>query len=108
MIQLTVLYGHPQDAAAFDNHYQQNHIPLAKKIPGLKGYTACKPISLDPQEQSPYHLIAYLYFEDMGTLLSALQSAEGRAAAGDLPNFANGGATLVAGEVEVYAPISIS
>ena len=108
MIQLTVLYGHPQDPTAFDHHYREAHASLAKKIPGLKGFTSTKPTSLAPQEQSPYYLIANLYFEHMGALQVALQSPEGQAAAGDLPKFATGGATLVVGEVEVYNPVSIS
>ncbi len=108
MIQLTVLYGHPQDPTAFDRYYREAHASLAKKIPGLKGFTSTKPTSLAPQEQSPYYLIANLYFEHMGTLQVGLQSPEGQAAAGDLPNFATGGTTLVVGEVEVYDPVSIS
>ena len=108
MIQLTVLYGHPQDPAAFDRHYRQAHASLAKQIPGLKGFTSTKPTSLAPQEPSPFYLIAQLYFEHMGTLQMALQSPEGQATAGDLPNFATGGATLVVGEVDVYAPVTLS
>jgi uncharacterized protein (TIGR02118 family) len=108
MIQLTALYGHPQDPAAFDRYYQQTHGPLATKIPGLKGYTANKPTSVNPQEQSPYYLIAELYFENMEALQAGLQSPEGQAAAGDTQNFATGGVTMVIGEVRVYDPVSIS
>ncbi len=46
MIQLTVLYGHPQDPTAFDRHYREAHASLAKKIPGLKGFTSTKPTFL--------------------------------------------------------------
>jgi|SRR5579872_6497521 len=108
MIQLTVLYGQPQDPAAFDRHYQGAHAALAQKIPGLKGYVITRPASLNPQEPSPYYVIADLYFDSMATLQAALQSPEGQAAAGDLQNFATGGATLVAGEVQVFTPVSIS
>lgn len=108
MIQLTVLYGHPQDPAALDRHYRAVHAPLAKQIPGLQGFTSTKPTSLAPQEPSPSYLIAQLYFEHMGALQAALQSAEGQATAGDLSNFATGGATLVVGEVDVYAPVTLS
>ena len=106
MIQLTVLYGQPQDAAAFDRHYQQTHVALAQKIPGLKGYVINKPASLNPQESSPY-LIGELYFESMAALQTALQSPEGQTAAGDVQNFATGGATLLAGEVQAFNPVSI-
>ena len=107
MIQLTVLYGKPQDPAAFDRHYQETHAKLAQKIPGLKGFTINKSASLNPQEPSPYYLIADLYFENMAALQAALQSPEGQAAAGDLQSFASGGATLLAGEVQAYNPVSL-
>lgn len=107
MIQLTVLYGKPQDPAAFDRHYQETHAKLAQKIPGLKGFVVNKPASLNPQEPAPYYLIADLYFENMAALQAALQSPEGQAAAGDLQNFASGGATLLAGEVSTFTPVSI-
>ena len=107
MIQITVLYGHPQDPAAFDRHYQQTHTALGLKIPGLKGWVTNKPASLNPQEPSPYYLIADLYFENMAAMQAALQSPESQAAVDDLQNFATGGATLVAGENQVYIPVSL-
>lgn len=108
MIQLTVLYGHPQDPAAFDRHYQEKHAPLARTFPGLKGYTTTKTASLDPQVQAPYYFIAILYFESSETLQTALQSSPGQAAAADLETFASGGVTLLVGEVEVFNPVSLS
>ncbi len=108
MFQLTALYGHPQDPTAFDHYYQNTHSPLAMKIPGLKGYIANKPTATNPQESSPYYLIAELYFDSMETLQVGLQSSEGQAAAGDTQNFATGGVTLVIGEVRVYDAVSIS
>ena len=99
MIQLTVLYGQPQDAAAFDRHYQGTHAPLAQKVPGLRGFVVNKPTALDPQGPSPYYLVADLYFESLATLQAGLQSPEGQAVAGDLQNFATGGAMLLIGAV---------
>ena len=107
MIQMTVLYGHPQDPAAFDRHYQGTHAALVQKIPGLKGFAITRPASLNPQEASPYYLIANLYFESMAAFQAALQSPERQVAADDLQNFASGGATLVVGEVQAFTPVSI-
>ncbi|MDQ2713710.1 MAG: EthD family reductase [Chloroflexota bacterium] len=107
MIQLTVLYGQPQDPAAFDRYYRETHVHVARKMPGIKGYTTNKPVSLNPQEPSSYYLIADLYFENMPALQAALQSPEGQAAAGDVQNFATGGAQLLVGEIQVYDPVSI-
>src|SRR5260370_41709226 len=38
MAKVVVLYKNPKNADAFDKHYSSFHIPLAKKIPGLKKY----------------------------------------------------------------------
>jgi uncharacterized protein (TIGR02118 family) len=34
LADLVVLYKTPNDPAAFDKYYFENHIPLAKKLPG--------------------------------------------------------------------------
>jgi len=108
MVKLTVFYGQPQDPGAFDRYYQQVHIPIVRKLPGLKGYTTDKPIALTPQEKSPYYMIASLYWDSMQALQDALQSPEGQATAADLQNFATGGAALLVGELEVIVPVSLS
>lgn len=107
MVQLTVLYGHPQDASTFDRYYSGPHAALVQKIPGLKGFVFTRPISLSQQETSPYYVIANLYFDSMAALQAALQSPEGQAAAGDMQNFATGGATLLVGEVQASSPVTI-
>ena len=107
MIQLTALFGQPQDPTAFDHYFHEVHVPLAQKIPGLKGYTSTQPTSLNPQEPSPYYRIANLYFENMESWQAAVQSSEGQAAGDDLQNFTTGGVTLLLGEVEVYNRVSI-
>jgi uncharacterized protein (TIGR02118 family) len=94
MAQLIVLYNPPADPAAFDRYYHKTHIPLAKKIPGLRSYV----ISDGPIQAlagiAP-HLIAILQFDSLADLNSALASPESQAAAADLSNFASGGATLL-------------
>jgi len=42
MADLVVLYKTPKDPAAFDKYYAETHIPLAKKLPGLRKYTVTK------------------------------------------------------------------
>lgn len=37
--KVVVCYGHPEDSDAFDAHYRDVHIPLARRIPGLSGYS---------------------------------------------------------------------
>ena len=48
MIRLTVLYGHPDDPAEFDRYYRDVHIPIAKKMKGLRGWTIGKCQAAEP------------------------------------------------------------
>ena len=94
MATLLVLYKTPKDPAAFDRHYKEIHIPLAKKIPGLRSYRVSKGVVGTPAGASDIHLVATLTFDSLAALQSGLGSPEGAAAAGDVPNFASGGADL--------------
>ncbi len=38
MVKLVVLYGHPADPAAFEQYYEQTHVPLAQRIPNLRRF----------------------------------------------------------------------
>jgi uncharacterized protein (TIGR02118 family) len=89
-----VLYKTPADGQAFDRYYAETHAPLAKKIPGLRSYRISKGAVATPAGASNVHLVATLTFDSLAALQSGLGSAEGAAAAGDLPNFASGGADL--------------
>ena len=91
---LTVLYGQPDDPAAFDAYYTGTHVPLANKIPNVQSWTYRHCSSLDGSTP-PYHLIAELQFDSMESLQSGMGSPEGQAAAEDVPNFATGGATMM-------------
>lgn len=94
MATLLVLYKTPKDAAAFDKHYSEIHIPLAKKIPGLRSYRVSKGEVGAPVGASGLHLVATLTFDSLAAIHAGLTSPEGAAAAGDLPNFASGGVDL--------------
>jgi uncharacterized protein (TIGR02118 family) len=93
MAQGTVLYNAPADPAAFDRYYYETHVPIAKKIPGLRSYT----VSTGPIQAlagtAPY--LAILQFDSMSDIAAALSSPEGQATAGDLANFATGGVTIL-------------
>jgi uncharacterized protein (TIGR02118 family) len=100
MAQLLALYHQPSDPAAFDRYYFQTHVPIAKKVPGLKSYIVNHgPVNAIAGNPAPY-LIAELSFDTMADLQAALSSAEGQAAAGDLSNFAHAGVTLLVFETK--------
>jgi uncharacterized protein (TIGR02118 family) len=95
MAQLLVMYKTPRDAAAFDKHYIEKHVPLAKKLPGLKKYEISQGVVATPAGPSGYHLVAVLQFDDIGAIQRAFASAEGQAAVADVQTFATGGADIV-------------
>lgn len=100
MAQLLALYHQPADPEAFDRYYVGTHLPIAKKIPGLKSYVVNNgPVNGIAGNPAPY-LIAELSFDGMAELQSALSSAEGQAAAADLSNFAQAGVTLLVFETK--------
>ena len=84
MARLVVLYKTPKDAAAFDKHYFETHIPLAKRIPGLRKYEISQGPVMTPAGPSGVHLVATLHFDDMAAIQKAFSSPEGQAAAGDV------------------------
>jgi uncharacterized protein (TIGR02118 family) len=88
MARLVVIYKRPKDIAAFDKYYSETHIPIAKKIPGLRKYEISQGPILSPMGLSDSQLIATLHFDDLQSIERALASPEGQAAAGDLRNFA--------------------
>jgi uncharacterized protein (TIGR02118 family) len=94
MAKLVVTYKTPKDAAAFDKYYAQTHIPLAKKLPGLRKYEVSRGPIATPDGPSTIHMIATLTFDSMAALKAAFASDEGKSAAADVGHFATGGADL--------------
>lgn len=94
MAQLVVMYKTPKDAAAFDRYYFEKHIPIAKKIPGLRKYEVSRGAVATPAGPSGYHLVALLHFDDLAAIQGAFGSTEGQAAVADVQTFATGGVDI--------------
>jgi uncharacterized protein (TIGR02118 family) len=99
MVRFLVLYNTPEDPAEFDRYYREVHIPLAKKIPGLRRYTISRDLAVIRGAED-YYLIAELDFDSRAALESAFQSPEGQAAAQDVPKFASGGSHSMVYDLE--------
>jgi uncharacterized protein (TIGR02118 family) len=95
MAELVVMYKTPKDTAAFDKHYFEKHVPIAKKIPGLRRFRVSQGPVVTPAGPSGFHLIATLTFDNLAAIQAAFGSAEGRAAAADVQAFATGGADMI-------------
>src|SRR5260370_29813255 len=106
MAHVVVMYKNPKDAAAFDKHYFETHIPIAKKIPGLRKYEVSQGPVGTPMGPSGFRLIATLYFDNLAAIQAGFASAEGKAAAADVQKFATGGADMILFDTrEVWAAI---
>jgi uncharacterized protein (TIGR02118 family) len=88
MAQMVVIYKTPKDPAAFDRHYFEIHVPLAKKLPGLRKYEVSRGPIATPAGGPAYHLVAMLHFDDLAAIQRAFASPEGQAAAADRRIFA--------------------
>jgi uncharacterized protein (TIGR02118 family) len=94
MARMVVLYKTPKDPAAFDNYYFATHVPIAKRIPGLREYEVSQGTVASPGGASGVHLTAILHFDDMAAVQRAFASPEGQAAVTDVGKFATGGVDI--------------
>jgi uncharacterized protein (TIGR02118 family) len=101
MAKVFAMYRTPADPAAFDRYYFETHVPIATKLPGLRGYDVTRgSVSGLDGTPAPYHLIATLTFDSRAAIEAALASPEGQATAADLANFAAAGVDLYYAESE--------
>jgi uncharacterized protein (TIGR02118 family) len=108
MTRLTVLYGHPKNPEAFDRYYQEVHIPLARTMKGLRGWTIGKCQSAEPGKQPDYYMIVGLYANSRAEMERILDTPEGQATIADVPNFATGGVTFLYSDEEVPIPCELA
>ena len=78
MIRLLVLYGKPKEPTAFDKYYRETHIPIAKRMKGLKKWTIGKVQGTPDGKPAPFHYVADLYMESRADFEQLLASPEGR------------------------------
>jgi uncharacterized protein (TIGR02118 family) len=95
MARLVVMYRTPRQVGAFDKYFFEKHVPIAKRIPGLKRFEVSQGPIETPAGGSGFHLIEILHFDDRQAVQRAFASAEGQAAQADVQAFATGGADIL-------------
>jgi len=100
MVKLTVLYGHPKDAAAFEKYYAQTHLPIAQTVKGVRRIELAKVTGAPDGSPGAFYRIAELYFDDAKHLQSVMATSEMQKTVGDLGNFATGGVTVLVSDVQ--------
>jgi uncharacterized protein (TIGR02118 family) len=98
MVKLIAMFKTPSDIEEFEKHYFEVHIPMIEKMPGLLR-TEVSRISSMPGQESRYHIMAEMYFDNMDKLNESMASPEGRAAGKDLMGFAKDYVIMMLGEV---------
>lgn len=83
MARMVVIYKQPRDPQAFDKHYFEIHIPLAKRLPGLLRYEVSRGPIVTMMGAPGTYLVGTLHFADMNAMRRAFASPEGQACAED-------------------------
>jgi uncharacterized protein (TIGR02118 family) len=89
MAQMIVIYKAPRNPAAFDRHYLDVHVPLARQLPGLRKLETNRGPIISLYGASEAHLVATLHFDTLSDINAALMSECGRACAADRQQLAS-------------------
>ena len=83
MARMLVIYKTPKDSAAFDKHYFDVHVPMARKLLGLRKYEVSKGSIVALASAADPYLIATLHFDSLAAIKQAFATECGRACAAD-------------------------
>jgi len=83
MAKMVVIYQKPDDVAAFERHYFETHIPMAKRLPGIRKYEVSYGPIVSPAAPSDAWLVGTLYFDSMAAMREAFASDAGQECAAD-------------------------
>jgi uncharacterized protein (TIGR02118 family) len=83
MARMVVIYKTPKDPIAFDKHYFEVHVPLAKRLPGLRTYEVSRDAIVVPAGGPGFHMVATLTFDSLAAIEAAFATPEGRACGAD-------------------------
>ena len=100
MYKLTVLYGHPTSAEAFEKYYKEKHLPLASTMEGVEKLEVTKLLGTPDGQKADYYRMAEMYFTSVEQMQETMASPEGQATVNDLSNFATGGVNVIVGITE--------
>jgi uncharacterized protein (TIGR02118 family) len=94
MVKLIALFKRPDDVAAFEQHYNDVHLPLIRQVPGLRKLVVNN-VWGAPRGEPAYYKIAVMWFDDRAAFDAGMASDENRAAGKDLMSFAREVVTMV-------------
>lgn len=83
MVKIVVLYPPQDDQVAFEARWFDAHLPLIRKLPGVRKVEAAS-LKFAPDQPSPFAFQCEIYFEDAAARKEALKSPEMGACMEDL------------------------
>ena len=93
-LKLVVIYPQPKDIDAFENVYQNEHVPLAVAKLGGKSKIVATKILGSPQGTPPFYRIAEVYFPSMQALEECAASDGGTETLAHAVKISSGGAPV--------------
>jgi|SRR5208283_4242826 len=84
----------------FARYFLEEHVSLAKKMPGLRKYVV-NIVQRPPNKEPDYHGVSELWFDDRESMKKAFTSPQGGLAQKDTDNFASKAMTLFIDEHEI-------
>lgn len=94
-LKLSVLYGQPQDPAAFEAHYHGTHLPLLAAAPPPARVEASLGLPGPDGSPPPFYRLFEAWFDGPEHLAAVTGSAAWQQVVADVPRFASGGVTLL-------------
>lgn len=89
-VKLLAIYAPPDDREAFEHHYHNVHLPLVKRVPGLRRILVSHVTETLIGDATDTYMIAELHFDDEAGFAAAMASPENHAVGRDLMSFAKG------------------
>ncbi|HVE93084.1 MAG TPA: EthD family reductase [Actinomycetota bacterium] len=99
MVKIIAIWKKPEDTEAFEKHYTEIHIPLAKKMPGVRKIEIHRARRALVGGEDVYAVVE-LHFDDRQAMRAALESEAGMATGADAHKLSNGTIQLIACETE--------
>ena len=88
------LYPMPDDPQAFRDHYENIHLPLVAKLPGLRTLRYSFDLTA-PQGEAPYFAVFEAEWDYAEAMATSLTSPEGQAVAADMAPYVTEGTVLL-------------
>lgn len=107
MVKVLATYKKPHDPAAFEKKYNDEHLPLALKMPGIRKLEIIT-VKESPMGEPQLYMIVEMTFDTMDAAKAAMSSPEGKAAGKNIMSFAGDIIHLMFAEVEEKSLVGVS